>query len=79
MYGASERDLTPAGDTWSELYAAHAGSTMPALVTHDGVVTFAELSTLAARIAGWLDEANGSSGLAGHRLRERMSRGSQIN
>ena len=29
---------------------------MPALVTHDGVVTFAELSTLAARIAGWLDE-----------------------
>jgi hypothetical protein len=41
------------------------------------VVTFAELSTLAARIAGWLDEANGSSGLAGHRLRDRMSRGSQ--
>ena len=51
--------------TWSLRYAAHAGSPpLPALVSRDGAVTFAELTSLAVATSAWLDEAGVSPGRA---------------
>ncbi len=48
--------------TWGELYAERADSELPALVFSDRVITYAELTGLAAGAADWLDDAGATSG-----------------